>query len=386
MTMIHLAKRIESRVKRLPFIGAFHANREIRRLYGQILREPYDPQLYSDVRQLHLGEIEINRNCNLNCVMCNTDLSTRPQMNMDLELFERAVLFAKSMGRSQTSLHTIGEPLLNPLLPRYFDILRKHDVEVFISTNALLLEKRLDLLIENARSIYDLRFSIDGASKETYERIRVRGQWDRLITNLDFFRARTSGSAPFRSVRISSIVSEDVRHELAHHLAFFSKYVPMQNIDLNLVGGLSPDNTYFLSRSILKNHIVPWPPCDQLFSSTMHVLNDGRVTACCRDYNGDLVYGSLRENTPAELINNENVLELRRQHLEKRIPKESLCATCYRVDPRVSKSFKLFVSGLVQRFSKAWDVPLMQGRFEEFFSLFARRIPDPESFSSLLRS
>jgi wyosine [tRNA(Phe)-imidazoG37] synthetase (radical SAM superfamily) len=134
---------------------------------------------------------------------------------MELDLFERAVLFAKSMKRPRTSLHTIGEPLLNPRLPQYFEILRKHGVEVFVSTNALLLEKRLDLLIENADLIYDLRFSIDGATKETYEKIRVRGQWERLIRNLDYFRERTKSHQPFRQLRVSSIVSEDVRHELA---------------------------------------------------------------------------------------------------------------------------------------------------------------------------
>jgi pyruvate-formate lyase-activating enzyme len=382
---VPLARPFLSGLRRLPVIKSWSERRGIERRYEEILREPWEPRLYSDTDELHIGEIEINKNCNLNCAMCNTDLSTRPQMNMELDLFERAVLFAKSMKRPRTSLHTIGEPLLNPRLPQYFEILRKHGVEVFISTNALLLEKRLDLLIENADLIYDLRFSIDGASKETFEKIRVRGQWERLIRNLDYFRERTKDLQPFRQLRISSIVSEDVRHELARHLDFFSRYVPMRNIDLNLVGGLSPDNTYFLTRSILKNHIVPWPPCDQLFSSTMHVLNDGRVTACCRDYNGDLVYGSLRDGAPAELINNENVLELRRQHLENRIPKESLCASCFRVDPRVSKSFKLFVSALVGRFSKTWDVPRMQDRFEEFFTLFSRGIPDSDTFSDLLR-
>jgi len=155
---VSLSRSFVSGLRRLPGFRSWSHHREILQRYEAIVREPWNPGLYSDTDELHIGEIEINKNCNLNCAMCNTGLSTRPQMNMELDLFERAVLFAKSMKNPRTSLHTIGEPLMNPKLPQYFEILRKYGVEVFLSTNALLLEKRLDLLIENADLIYDLRF------------------------------------------------------------------------------------------------------------------------------------------------------------------------------------------------------------------------------------
>lgn len=378
--------RVKSRIKKLPVIRPWYERRKLLERYDAIVNEVYDPQLLSKVEDVHIAEIEINRNCNIDCVMCNTSLSTRPQFNMDLDLFEHAVKYEKSQGKGHTTLHTIGEPLMNKNLPQYFEILRKQGVQVGLSTNGLILHKHLDLLIENADIFSELRFSIDGASRETYEKIRRGGSWERLMTNMEMFRARTREGETFKRVRISSIVSEDVRHELGYHMKFWSRYVPIEQIDLNLVSGLSPDNTYFLTRSILKNHIIPWPPCYMLFSSTLHVLNDGRVTACCRDYNGELVFGDIRKSSPTELINCENVLELRRQHLEKRIPKDSPCASCFFVNPVVSQLFKLFVTELVRRFSGNWDVPKMQARFEEFFEMFAVGVPDRERFSTLIRT
>jgi MoaA/NifB/PqqE/SkfB family radical SAM enzyme len=376
---------VKTTVKSLPVIKPWYERKKFLERYDQIVSEVYDPQLMQKVEDVHIAEIEINRNCNINCVMCNTSLSQRPQFNMDMELFEHAVQYTKGQWGGHTALHTIGEPLMNNKLPQYFELLRKHGVKIHLSTNALILHKHLDMIIDYADIVYEFRFSIDGSSKETYEKIRLGGSWDRLITNMEMFREKTEKTKPFSRVKIGSIVSQDVQHEMGHHLKFWSRYVPMDMIDLNLVSGLSPDNRYFLTRSILKKHIQPWPPCYMLFSSVLHILNDGRATPCCRDYQGDLTYGNIRDSTPQELINCENVLELRRQHLENRIPKNSPCASCFCVNPKVSGLFKVFVSELVRRFSNDWDVSKMQARFDEFFAMFMEGMPDRELFSTLTR-
>ena len=378
--------KVKTTVKAIPAVKHWRERQDLLQRYDSTVNSVYDPKPLIPTDNLEIAEIEINRNCNINCVMCNTSLSTRPQFNMDLELFEHAVKHAKGMSRSETSLHTIGEPLMNNNLPKYLEILRKHGVPIRFSTNGLLLHKKLDLLIEYSDVLSEFRFSIDGASKETYEKIRYGGNWERLITNIEEFREKTNGGKVFKRVKIGSIVSEDVQHEMGYHLKFWSRYTAMENIDLNLVSGLSPDNTYFLTRSILKKQIVPWPPCSMLFGSALHILNDGRATACCRDYNGDLVYGNIRDSSPEELINNEKVVELRRQHLEHRIPKTSLCASCFCINPVVSGLFKLFVSGLVQRFSNDWEVEKMQSRFDEFFNVFQQGIPDRDRFATLIRA
>ncbi|HUD54736.1 MAG TPA: radical SAM protein [Terracidiphilus sp.] len=377
---------VKTTVKSLPGIKTWFERKKLMERYDAIVNEVYNPQLIQRVEDVHIAEIEINRNCNINCVMCNTSLSTRPQFNMDMELFEHAVKYTKDQWGGHTALHTIGEPLMNKNLPQYFDILRKNGVKIHLSTNALILHKHLDLIIDYSDIIYEFRFSIDGASKETYEKIRLGGKWDRLIENMEMFREKTKDTKPFKRVKIGSIVSQDVQNEMGHHLKFWSRYVPMDQIDLNLVSGLSPDNRYFLTRSILKKHIQPWPPCYMLFSSVLHILNDGRATPCCRDYQGDLTYGNIRDSTPQELINCENVLELRRQHLENRIPEKSPCASCFCVNPIVASLFKLFVAELVQRFSDNWDAPKMQGRFNEFFAMFMEGIPDRELFATLVRA
>ena len=376
--------RIKSLLRAIPPIDDVARARSAGRAYDSIMNSRFVPSLMVDVAGFDIGEIEINNTCNLDCVMCRSSLSRRPRRNMDLDLFERCVLYEKQFGSGHTTLHTIGEPLLNPFLEEYFKVLRRNGVKVTLSTNGLLLAKRMDLLFTYADVIVTLRLSIDGATSTTYEKIRQPGKFSRLVDNLDAFSVENRKNKKINDVRIHSIVSSDVRNELAYHLWFYSKYTDMDKILLSLVSGLSPDNSYFLEESILKNHIRPWRPCDQLFQPILHVLNDGSVSVCCRDYHGDLVFGNIRDSSVEELVNNEAITALRRQHVEGTLPEHMMCNECYRVDSRVDALFELFVSQLVAKHSEHWDVDRMQQRFDQFFDCFGEGIPSRSAYLRLL--
>lgn len=330
-----------------------------------------------------IGEIEINKNCNLDCIMCNTSLSKRKNINMSLDLFEKIIIDLKGLGQSSVPLHTIGEPLINPLLEEYFKILRFYNISTFLSTNGQVLDKKLDLLIRYSDVIDTLRFSIDGATKETYEKIRRPGKFDKLIENLDIFNDINKNKKFFKNVMIDSIVSEDVQSELAYHLQFYSKYTDMNNIGLHLIGGLSPDNSYFLHKSILKNHIVLNNPCKQL-QQGLHILNDGRVTACCRDYNGDLIYGSIMEQSPEELINGPRIKQLREFHVLNKFPPDHMCSNCYQINPVVIDLWENFIRLLVRRNAHHWVVESMQKKIDTFFEQCKDKIPSEKEYISLL--
>ena len=62
--------------------------------------------------------------------------------------------------------------------------------------------------------IHSLRFSIDGATKEVFEKIRVYGKFDRLIKNLNTFKKLNNGK--IKNLQINSIVSNDTKNQLAY--------------------------------------------------------------------------------------------------------------------------------------------------------------------------
>ena len=91
----------------------------------------------------------------------------------------------QSQGIKNILLHTIGDPLANTKLKDYLKILRKYNMQAGISTNGLMLDRHVDTLIEYFDVCSNIRFSIDGVKKETYEKIRFGGKFENLIENLD---------------------------------------------------------------------------------------------------------------------------------------------------------------------------------------------------------
>lgn len=376
-------------VKKIKSYNQF-SSKDIQNNYRTIMNKNFELSLYCDPKTVLVEYIATNTNCNLNCLMCNKQLSTRKTVTMDPVLFEKVILeIIKKIGSVKIVLSPIiGEPLINPYLEDYLKILRKHRIRVFrLFTNAQLLHEKLDVICKYADIIETLLFSVDGATKETYEKIRRPGKFDKLITNLELFKKVNKDGKHFKKVRMYSIVSTDTQEELAYHLKFYSQYVPMVNIDLHLVnGGCNPDHTYFLNKSILKKHIVPNRPCYDIFRPiSIRILSDGNITACSRDYNGDLIYGNILNNKLEEIINSEKIIQLRKYHIDNQIPLNILCDKCYILDHRVSELFRLFTSALIHKNFKKWDVKEMQKKFNQFFVMFKDKIPKEDEFLSLFK-
>ena len=138
--------------------------------------------------------IEITNSCNLNCTMCNTKPSTRPAGLMEPEVFERIIKQLKSAGVSSAGLHTVGETFIYKDLKTLFKIARKHDFQVWISTNAQFPSSIEPLFEEFPEVFTDLRISIDGATKETFEHIRVDGSFEKVFEISQYFRAEKSNT------------------------------------------------------------------------------------------------------------------------------------------------------------------------------------------------
>jgi len=325
-----------------------------------------------------LGGIEVNTSCNLNCPMCNTSLSNRSNNKMDLKLFEELVLLKKSRNIRKTVIHTIGEPLMNNHLEDYLEILKKHGLKLILITNGQLIDQRFGILKKYLSTLSYIGISIDGAHKNTYEILRPPGKFETLLKNLEKLQELKIEK------RIYSTVSAQVKNELAYHLDFYRQFVPIENISLYLLTSHSPDNEFFDNNSLLSRHNHSLVPCPAVFNGHICFLSNGKISACERDYSGELIIGDARQDDIEEVINNDKILELRRMHIEGDIPKDHLCAECFEADPRVIALFSLFYETLVRKYSSNWNINEMQNRFDAFFDLFEDGIPNESQFLNLL--
>src|SRR5262249_11575215 len=128
--------------------------------------------------------IEVAARCNLRCPMCPIVVDPRhapgsgqPAL-LAPDLFERLRPAVRNLQRAH--LFGLGEPLLSPHLYHYVSRLSAAGVETWITTNATLMtDARADALARAGLSRATV--SIDGATKETYERIRIGGRFEDAV-------------------------------------------------------------------------------------------------------------------------------------------------------------------------------------------------------------
>lgn len=125
---------------------------------------------------------EATNRCNLRCAMCGQ--SHRDFKGVDLSLNH----FCKTRSFWGTahdiSLFGWGEPLLNPHLMDFFDMLSLYGANLFILTNGLLVTKEMARRWVLGRLAY-LNFSVDGVTPETYNAIRKGSDFSRVISNIE---------------------------------------------------------------------------------------------------------------------------------------------------------------------------------------------------------
>ena len=78
----------------------------------------------------------------------------------------------------------ISEPYLNLL--KYIISTKKSNITHSISTNGSYLLKKRDMLIDMLPYLSVLRISFDAATAETYSKIRIGGQWETLLENVQW--------------------------------------------------------------------------------------------------------------------------------------------------------------------------------------------------------
>jgi MoaA/NifB/PqqE/SkfB family radical SAM enzyme len=138
--------------------------------------------------------IEVTNRCNSLCVSCPLTydhfLRFEPKHHLTWEQFRQVVDQLPHIQRA--ILHGIGEPLLNPELPRFIAYLKGRGAHVLFNTNGVLLdEKRGSMLVE--AGLDELRISLDAVTPELYHKLRGINKLPMILDNLRAFTSRHGG-------------------------------------------------------------------------------------------------------------------------------------------------------------------------------------------------
>lgn len=143
--------------------------------------------------------IEVTNRCNSLCVSCPLTydhfLPWEPKRHLSWQRFRQIVDQLPTIERAV--LHGIGEPLLNPELPRMVAHLKERGAHVLFNSNGVLLDQRRgDALV--AAGLDELRISLDAVSPALYARLRGIDKLPEILANVRAFTERHGAGAQTR--------------------------------------------------------------------------------------------------------------------------------------------------------------------------------------------
>jgi radical SAM protein with 4Fe4S-binding SPASM domain len=263
--------------------------------------------------------LETTNRCNLLCTTCpRTYADLEPEADMSWELFERVVAQVPNIAR--VVLHGVGEPMLVRDLPRRVRHLKERGVYVLFNTNGTALTPRKGRELADA-GLDELRVSLDAADARTFQLVRGKDDFRRILRNVRAFtemQAREGLERPRVSLWLTGLketiaqLADFVRlaHEIgvkevylqrlvfceetpfgmatpdqalfarltredARHLAEAEAEAAALGISFNASGATEPGES--LTRKTDHN---PWSLCRRPWT-VMYVTANGRVLPCC---------------------------------------------------------------------------------------------------------
>lgn len=126
-------------------------------------------------------QIEPTTKCNLKCRMCESPLWDRKGLEMSVSDFK--TIIDQFPFLATINLQGIGEPLLNKNIFEMIEYCKSKKMVVLFTTNATLIDETVAKKFVDSGLDYVV-VSMDGATPETFEKIRIGANFNQVIGNI----------------------------------------------------------------------------------------------------------------------------------------------------------------------------------------------------------
>lgn len=247
--------------------------------------------------------VELANICNLHCSYCfraEENLYNPHAEFFPLDLLRRVVDEARAVAKIAKINFTGGEPTLHPHFKETLETVAAAGLTASFVTNGWHFERIWPALLANRESLSHVAFSLDGITRETHDRWRGKGSFDRLIRA---FSRCYMAKLPFA---IKMAIRRDLVDQL-EQIAIFAARLGAAALNFVHVmptsAEVADDSALGLEeRRVAEQEIAllarifrmpigidvgyynldeQRPPCAPLAGTSMNVDYRGRLTLCC---------------------------------------------------------------------------------------------------------
>lgn len=295
-------------------------------------------------------QVETNQICNLTCPACpigapDAHKKYISQDKMPWSMYEKIILEGEKYNCPSLEPQGTNEPLLDQNLENYIKFASDHGfLDIMMNSNATVLTEYRSRSMLKA-GLTRLRFSLDAASKETYEKVRVGGNYETTIKNIEnFLKIRKDENFQLPVVGVNFCKTSHNEHE---EEKFIETWI--DKVDFIVIQEFQPpelENSYaeFLpSNSKYREKIVSEFHCQQHWQRVV-VTNKGEICPCCAFFRTELSLGNINDRSIYDIWNGQEAKKLRQIHKDGNFQENEWCKRC--------------VNGICGIFDK--DDPLLQ--------------------------
>lgn len=225
-------------------------------------------------------------------------------------------------------LHVLGEPLLHPKLNEILHIAESAGLNINITTNGGLLERRKDILLNH--NVRQVNISLHDAEENVNSE-----DWDSYMESaLNFASEAAENTYVCLRLWNTSNASSNVFNEFCLNKIASRFNISQTMLKENTAGnGLKLSDHIFLQRAPR----FEWPDEQKKGIQTQRycyalrdhiaILANGEVVPCCLDANATMQLGNIFNENLSDILDKQRAIDIKKGFEQRKVV-EPLCATC----------------------------------------------------------
>ena len=245
--------------------------------------------------------IEPTTYCNLRCIICPYPTLKRKKGEMEFSTFKKiADEIAKENPSADLWFAFMGEPLsMGNKLTEMISYAKSVGIKnIHLNTNAMFMDKEMSRKIIDS-GVSEVIVSLDGITKKTYESIRVGGNFETVMENLEYLlKLKNELNSESPEVFCQFIVMDENENEVEEFKKHWLNLGACVKIRAKLGWGAAIETDIF---GLKEEERFPCPWTNR----GMTILWDGRYAQCDADYEGKFCPSDINSQTIKEVWNGE---------------------------------------------------------------------------------
>ncbi|MFH2058574.1 MAG: radical SAM/SPASM domain-containing protein [Pseudomonadota bacterium] len=272
--------------------------------------------------------VDMTNVCNLRCIHCahrivKKEPGYKPEF-MKFEMFKKIVDEVKDHKITLMRLASDGESLLHKDLLKCISYAKENGITpVNLTTNAMLMNEEIsEKFVEIGLDIVDI--SIDATTSETYEKIRVGGDFSTVIANTEKLIEIKNRRHSSMKIFVSFVNQKENCEEAQAFEQFWEGKVDQVLIrNFCNVLGMVKD----VDGVVVQENLPDRWPCPQ-FWKRVTITHAGDLRFCVEDWRNKTVLGNIMDSSIEKIWTGEKYQKLRKIHLSNNYDSLPFCQEC----------------------------------------------------------